>query len=100
MKCMVLEADMPDDMCTPSADREFLMTEKEPPKGWQIWIAHINASDKWRTGFSHHSATLGTAPKGQKHMPPGNSLAKNAQTITIGFGRCFGSRPQHHPSWH
>jgi hypothetical protein len=63
MKFMITEFYNPEVIATPQRNREFLMSNQQPPEGWQIWIAHKRGPD-WHTGYFRHAVTLGLGPEG------------------------------------
>ncbi|MDR6870128.1 hypothetical protein J2Y55_001128 [Bosea sp. BE125] len=86
MKIMVQEADNPVDMVSTFEDRTWVRDHLRPPPGWQIFIGQHSQAE-WNTKWQRYASTLVTSDGNGEEFKDVETLAKNMQMITFGFGK-------------
>jgi hypothetical protein len=65
--------------------RTHVMSKREPPNGWKIWIGR-HSSEQWRTGYFRSAFTLGNRGPDGRIRPLNDSLDHNTQSVVLGLG--------------
>ncbi|HTT96688.1 MAG TPA: hypothetical protein VMF58_01450 [Rhizomicrobium sp.] len=80
LKVMVGEQNSPPDAVFSQSDREAFKLNCTIPNGISIWVAECGVGF-WRTGYIHHTATLGLP-----NVPLADFRRKNVQATCFGIG--------------